>query len=173
MNQDVSREAIFAFLRDEGIPHCAFSHPKADDLPTKLKNDADHGVFGATHCKNLVLANRQKTKFYLLTMPLEKRFRTGPTSRQMGSGRLNFAEDEVLEKLLHTVPGMVSPLELIFDGEHVLSYYMDEDLKEADQLCFHPGDDTYTVVLEKDVFFRRVLPAMGVSVAFVSIPDEE
>lgn len=173
MKENKSKEEIFRFLEEKGISYRAFSHEKTDDPEEKLKHDAQAGIENATHCKNLVLANRQKTKLFLLTMPLEKRFRTGPTSRQMGSGRLNFAEEEHLDRVLHTRSGMVSPLELIFDTEKQISYYMDADLKKAERLCFHPSDDTCTVVFERDEFFGKVLPAMEVLVGFVTIEETQ
>ena len=162
-------ETIFAFLDGIGAPYRAFSHEKTDDLAEKLRHDEAAGVFGATHCKNLLLANRQKTRLFLLTMGFEKRFRTGPVSRQMGSGRLNFAEPEVLRAVLRTTPGMVSPLELIFDSERQVEYSMDQDLREAAFLCFHPGIDTTTVVFETKVFLEQVLPALGVTPRFVDM----
>ncbi len=172
MNQQ-SKEEILRFLDERGIPYRAFSHPKTDTLPEKIQNDAAAGIFRATHCKNLVLANRQKTRFFLLTMSFEKRFRTGPTSRQMGSGRLNFAEDEILETLLHTRSGCVSPLELIFDREKKLSFFLDRDLLQAERICFHPSDDTTTLVFEREDFFEKYLPAIGVTPGFVDLGGEE
>lgn len=163
------KEKILAFLDEKGIAYTAFSHPVTDDLPGKLENDAKAGVYGATHCKNLVLANRQKTKFYLLTMPFGTRFRTGPVSRQMASGRLSFAENRILEGILHTHSGMVSPLELIFDEEKQIAFSMDRELKNAEKICFHPSDDTVTVVLENKEFFEKFLPAAGIAVNFVNI----
>ena len=162
-------DRIFAFLDGIGASYRAFSHEKTDDLAEKIRHDEKAGVFGATHCKNLLLANRQKTRLFLLTMGFEKRFRTGPVSRQMGSGRLNFAEPEVLAKVLRTTPGMVSPLELIFDTERKVEYSMDQDLKNAKYLCFHPGIDTVTVVFETGDFINRVLPALGVTPRFVDM----
>lgn len=166
------RDAIFAFLDKAAIPYVSFSHEPTDDPAEKLRHDAENGVVNATHCKNLVLCNRQKTRFFLLTMPLGKRFFTGPTSRQMGSGRLNFAEDAILQKLLHVSSGRVSPLELIFDDEKQLHYFVDEELLSAEKLCFHPADDGVTVVLERDAFFQKLLPAMGVDFGTVSIPND-
>ncbi len=163
------KEKILAFLDEKGICYTAFSHPVTDDLPGKLENDAKAGVFGATHCKNLVLANRQKTKFYLLTMPFGKRFRTGPVSRQMASGRLSFAENHILEGILHTHSGMVSPLELIFDENKEIAFSMDRELRDVEKICFHPSDDTVTVVLENKEFFEKFLPAAGIAVNFVNI----
>ena len=160
------KERILSFLKEMSVPYVIFSHPKTDTLPEKLNNDAANGVFGATHCKNLVLSNRQKTKFFLLTLPFGKRFRTGPVSRQMTGSRLSLAENSVLEEILKTQSGMVSPLELIFDENKQISFFMDRDLREAEKLCFHPSDDTCTVVLENRDFFAFLQKA-GISVGFV------
>ena len=46
--------------------------------------------------KNLFLNNQQHTKFYLLIMPGEKRFKTKELSKQIHSARLSFASDEIL-----------------------------------------------------------------------------
>ncbi len=161
------KERILSFLDQKKIPYVSFSHPKTDTLPEKLSNDAAAGVFGATHCKNLVLCNRQKTKFFLLTMPFGKRFRTGPVSRQMTSSRLSFAEDKILEEILCTHSGMVSPLELIFDTEKKISFFMDKELLSAERICFHPSDDTCTVVMENRDFFEGFLKEAGIKVGFV------
>ncbi len=166
---NTEKEKILSFLQERKIPYILFSHPVTDDLEGKLKNDAKAGVFGATHCKNLVLANRQKTDFHLLTMPFGKRFRTGPVSRQMASSRLSFAEHEILENILHTHSGMVSPLELIFDTEKKIRFSIDRELKTAEKICFHPSDDTCTVVLENRDFFERFLPEAGIEANFVNI----
>ena len=173
MNENKEKEAIFAFLNEKGIPYRAFSHPKTDTLPEKLKNDEAAGIRNAAHCKNLVLANRQKTRFYLLTMPFEKRFRTGPVSRQMATGRLSFAEEGILAGILQTRSGSVSPLELLFDRDHVIRFSIDRDLLSAERICFHPSDETTTVVLEREDFFGKFLPAIGVEPNFVVIEKAE
>lgn len=173
MDTNSEKQNILGFLEEKEIPYRIFSHPVTDDLEGKLKNDAKAGIENATHCKNLVLCNRQKTKFYLLTMPFGKRFRTGPVSRQMASGRLSFAEDGVLRDLLHTKSGMVSPLELIFDEEKSIAFSMDRELGNVERICFHPSDDTCTVVLENKDFFEKFLPAAGIAVNFVNIELEE
>ena len=171
MNANKEKEAIFAFLKENGIPYRTYSHEKTDTLPEKLKNDAAAGIVNALHCKNLVLCNRQKTAFYLLTMPFEKRFRTGPVSRQMAQSRLSFAEDGVLHGILHTRSGCVSPLELIFDREKVISFSVDRDLLKAERICFHPSEETTTVILEREDFFDRFLPALGITPNFVTVEE--
>ena len=51
-------------------------------------------ALGIRICKNLFLCNRQKTDFYLLTMPEDKPFHTKDLSAQIGSSRLSFAPPE-------------------------------------------------------------------------------
>lgn len=46
-------------------------------------------------CKNLFLCNSQKTNFYLLLMPGDKKFKTKDLSKQIGSARLSFGPYEV------------------------------------------------------------------------------
>lgn len=173
MEQNREKTAILAFLEGHGIPYRIYSHPKTDTLPEKLENDRRAGVENALHCKNLVLANRQKTRFYLLTMPFGKRFRTGPVSRQMASGRLSFAEEGILAGILHTRSGSVSPLELIFDENREIAFFVDRDLLSAERICFHPSEETCTVVLEREDFFRLFLPALGIEAGVVTVEEEE
>lgn len=154
-------EQIFSFLDEKAIPYRAFSHEVTDDLTEKLAHDAENGVFGATHCKNLFLANRSETRFFLLTVPYGEVFRTGPDSRAMGSGRLNFGTKEKLWDFLRVVPGMVSPLELIFDTERKVEFHLDSRLLHAESLCFHPANDAKTVVMETEVFTEKFLPLLG------------
>ena len=61
-------------------------------------------------CKNLFLRNRQKTTFYLLLMPGDKKFVTKDLSGQLGISRLSFAEPEFMEQYLNLTPGSASVL---------------------------------------------------------------
>ena len=65
-----------------------------DALPTiEACQDVDTRL--NTHvCKNLFLCNTQKTSFYLLMMPGEKKFQTKVVSKQLGIARLSFAPEE-------------------------------------------------------------------------------
>lgn len=170
---NLATETILSWLDAHKIPYRAYAHEKTDDLEEKQKNDRENGCAGAVHCKNLVLVNRANTKVYLLSMAYGKRFRTGPVSRAMGSGRLNFAGAEVLQSLLCAESGMVSPLELIFDKGLTIRFFMDRDLENAAAFAFHPASESMTVVLSRDDFFDKFLPALGRAPAFVTFPDNE
>ena len=73
---------------------------------------------GVHICKNLFLCNTQKTTFYLLMMPGDKKFQTKIVSKQLGVSRLSFAPEEYMEELLHITPGSVSVLGLMNDSQN-------------------------------------------------------
>ena len=63
----------YDFLDSLSIPYARTDHERADNMEACNVIDV---VLGVVICKNLFLCNRQKTKFYLLMMPGDKRFRT-------------------------------------------------------------------------------------------------
>ena len=64
----------------------------------------------------LFLCNAQKTRFYLLLMPGDKKFKTKDISKQIGSARLSFGSYEDMERLLDITPGSVSVTGLMNDA---------------------------------------------------------
>jgi len=83
----------YDFLDSLGIEYVRTDHEPADNMEACNKIDA---VLGVIICKNLFLCNRQKTKFYLLMMPGDKKFKTKELSKQINSARLSFADPEAM-----------------------------------------------------------------------------
>lgn len=111
-------------------------------------------------CKNLFLTNAQKTKFYLLMMPGDKKFRTKDLSAQINSARLSFAGEEYMEKFLDITPGSVSVMGLMNDKENHVQLLMDEDVLNGEYIGCHPCINTSSIKLKiKDlleVFLKEV-----------------
>ena len=63
-----------------------------------------------------IYKGRPETKFYLLCMPGDKKFKTKDLSAQINSARLSFAEPEFMEKYLDILPGSVSIMGLANDS---------------------------------------------------------
>ena len=61
----------YDFLDSLGIKYNRTDHVAATTMEACNEIDA---VLGVVICKNLFLCNRQKTKFYLLMMPGDKKF---------------------------------------------------------------------------------------------------
>lgn len=53
----------------------------------------------------------------MLMLPADKKLSAKNVARQIGSPHLSFASAEDMERLLHTYPGAVSVLSLIYDKE--------------------------------------------------------
>ena len=92
----------YDYLDKLGIPYQRTDHEPADNMEACNAIDA---VLGVIICKNLFLCNRQKTAFYLLMMPGDKKFKTKELSAQINSARLSFAEPQDMLKHLDIEPG--------------------------------------------------------------------
>jgi Ala-tRNA(Pro) deacylase len=99
-------------------------------------------------CKNLFLCNAQKTKYYLLLMPGDKKFKTKDLSKQIESARLSFASENDLEKLLGLTPGSVSIMGLMNDTQNQVQLLIDEEILQEEYLACHPCINTSSIKLE-------------------------
>ena len=145
------------FLDRLGISYQRVDHEEAADMETCLKVEE---VLGVKICKNLFLCNRQKTAFYLLMMPGDKKFKTKELSAQINSARLSFADAEDMEKYLDILPGSVSVLGLMNDGERVVQLLIDEDVLADEFVGCHPCINTSTLKLKTKDVIDTFLPAV-------------
>lgn len=102
---------------------------------------------GAPHCKNLLLTNRQRTRFYLLLTDL-KPFRTARLSRELGVSRLSFVPGEDMPALLGVEPGAASPLALLGDPAGRIRLVVDAAVARWPRVCLHPGDSTASLAMD-------------------------
>ena len=80
--------AVYELLEQLEIPYERLDHEETATI--EACQDVDK-LLGIKICKNLFLCNTQKTNFYLLMMPGQKKFRTTEVSKQIQSARLSFA----------------------------------------------------------------------------------
>ena len=120
-------------------------------------------------CKNLVLCNSQKTRFYLLMMPGAKPFRTKELSHQINSSRLSFAPPEYLEKYLDVLPGSVSIMGLMNDKENNITLLIDEDVIKPEFIGCHPCMNTSSLKIKTDDVLNKFLKSTGHTPTFVKL----
>lgn len=111
-------------------------------------------------CKNLFLCNRQKTRYYLLMMPGDKKFLTKDISAQINSARLSFAGDEDMLELLDVTPGSVSVMGLMNDRENRVQLLIDGDVLRSDYVGCHPCMNTSSLRLKVSDLMDRILPVI-------------
>ena len=124
----------YDYLDSLGIRYQRTDHERADNM--EACNVID-GILGVVICKNLFLCNRQKTQFYLLMMPGDKKFKTKELSAQIGSARLSFADPEDMLRYLDIEPGAVSVMGLMNDRNHDVRLLIDEHVLKWEYIGCH------------------------------------
>ena len=148
----------FALLNQLHIPYSRVEHEPAETMEACA---AISDALGIRICKNLFLCNRQKTDFYLLTMPEDKPFHTKDLSAQIGSSRLSFAPEDALWELLRCRPGSATVLGLANDTEHRVQLLIDREVYDAPYFSCHPCICTSTLKLKTSDVLDKLLPHTG------------
>ena len=170
-NDRLPREVrTYDFLDELEIEYERTDHERADNMEACNEIDA---VLGVIICKNLFLCNRQKTNFYLLMMPGDKKFKTKELSAQINSARLSFADPEDMLKYLDIEPGAVSIMGLMNDKGHNVQLLIDEDVLEGEYLGCHPCVCTSSLKMKTADVIEKFLPATGHTYMTVHLIGEE
>ena len=141
----------YDLLDSIGIEYERVDHEATETMEACAEVDAV--LAPAVICKNLFLCNSQKTKFYLLLIRGDKKFKTKEISQQINSARLSFAPPEYMEKYLDITPGSVSVMGLMNDTENEVTLLVDEDVLKAELFGCHPCINTSSLRLKTaDVF---------------------
>lgn len=135
----------------------AFERTTLENFKSDMADDkAKHAII----CKNLFLCNRQKTKFYLLMIPGDKKFLTKDLSQQINSARLSFADGEAMQKYLDVMPGSVSVMGLMNDADNTVQLLIDSDVLQSDYLGCHPCMNTSSLRMKVKDLTEKILPAI-------------
>lgn len=174
MESSIRIERVLQFLQTQEIPYTLLRHNPLFTIEEGLVFwNAQEELKGCTHCKNLFLRNHSGKRHYLVTMECHKSLNFAQLQQIIREGKLTFASEERMERCLGLCPGSVSPLGLIndinlqdanprelFENGHRVKYFIDKDLRNADQMSFHPCDNTASVaLLQAD--FQRFLSIWG------------
>ena len=160
----------YDFLDGLGIEYQRTDHERADNMEACNEIDA---ILGVIICKNLFLCNRQKTNFYLLMMPGDKKFKTKELSSQINSARLSFASPEDMLKYLDIEPGAVSIVGLMNDKNHAVRLLIDEDVLQGEYIGCHPCVCTSSLKIKTSDITDKFLPAVGHKPELVHLVGED
>ena len=160
----------YDFLDELGIEYFRTDHEPANNMEACNEIDA---VLGVLICKNLFLCNKQKTRFYLLMMPGDKKFKTKELSAQINSARLSFADPESMLKYLDIEPGAVSIMGLMNDRNHDVQLLIDEDVLAGEELGCHPCVNTSSMKMKTADVIEKFLPATGHDYLTVHLAGED
>ncbi|MDF2949251.1 MAG: hypothetical protein K0R07_1280 [Sedimentibacter sp.] len=142
-------------LQKLDIPFTGIDHEEAmtmEDLQLVEK------VLDVKVSKNLLLCNTQKTKFYMLIMPGDKKFLTKNLSQQINSARLSFADGAYMEQFLNITPGSLSIFGLMHDKDNNVQLVIDKDVLENEYFGCHPCINTSTLKIKTSDIMNVFLP---------------
>lgn len=156
----------YRLLNELNIPFQRLDHGPA--MTMEDCDDVD-AALDIEHCKNLFLRNTQKTEFYLLLMPHDKKFKTAVLSKQIGTARLSFAEEEFMVKYLDIRPGAVSILGLMNDTEHKVHLLIDSECLTGEYMGAHPCVNTASLRIKTSDIYERFLKYTGHEPVYVNL----
>ncbi len=142
---------LYKTLEELNIPFEYYEHPAVPTIEEAKKYWND---LVATHCKNIFFRNHKGNRHYLVILEESKRADLKSLTRHLGGDRLSFASPQRLERILGLEPGAVSPFGLINDSGREVRVLIDQDLRGASMIYFHPNVNTATVGLSFDDFER-------------------
>ena len=147
--------AVYNLLEKLEIPYLRLDHEVTATVEDCHEVDR---VLGIYICKNLFLCNTQKTDFYLLMMPGDKKFKTKELSSQIHSARLSFAGPEYMEEFLNISPGSVSVMGLMNDGDKRVRLLIDRDVLKDEYVGCHPCVNTSSLKIKTKDILDKFLP---------------
>ena len=142
---------VYAALDAMGIAYSAHQHPPI----FTGEEAAEHwnGVPGVG-IKNLFLRNKKGDRHYLVILAVEKEADLRQLVKTIGDDRLSFGSPERLMSHLGVTPGSVSVFGLLHEGSNGVKVIVDEDLRSAERLIFHPNDNRASVSISFGDFSR-------------------
>lgn len=142
---------VYRVLKELGIAFDYYEHPP---VPTVKEAALYWKDIKATHCKNLFFRNHKGDKHYLVIFEYSHIIQIKDLEQRLKQGKLTFASDNRLLKYLGLSPGSVSPFGLINDKTSHVQVFLDENLKNAERISFHPNLNTASLVLAYTDFMR-------------------
>ncbi len=165
MNLHPSEAKVYEVLNGLGIPYVRHEHPPVFTVEQAKQHWTD---LSGAHCKNLFLRNKKGNRHYLVILLTSKQADLKLLNAKLKEDRLSFGSAERLQKYLGLTPGAVSPFGLINDNKKEVIVILDQDIRRADRVNFHPNINTVTVGIGT-ADFERFLASTGNEVRFFDL----
>ncbi len=156
---------VYKLLDKLNIEYTKIEHPP---LFTCEDNEKYNIKFDAVVCKNLFIRNNNKSQYYVVSLPLEKRVDLKSLQMILGEKRLSFGNENVLEEKLGIKSGAVSIFNIINLKDKDISFILDEDILKYEKVGFHPNINTETVIFNPKEL-HRIFECYDVKYKFIKM----
>ena len=146
-------EAVKAFLDAHQIHYTLHEHPA---VFTVAEADARANTVPGYHCKNLFIREKNTGRYYLVSLDAHKRLDFKLLKTITGSREFRFCSPDELQEKLGLTPGSVSPLGLVNDTRHEVTFLIDEEMWQAPSVSIHPNVNTASLEIPQVSFHKLV-----------------
>ena len=144
--RDMNKQEIYALLSARNIWHEVTEHKAVYNMAEVAEI---HLPYPEADAKNLFIRDDKKRNYYLITVKGNKRVDLKAFRQQNDTRPLTFASEQDLMDMLGLIPGAVTPLGLLNDRVHKVTFWLDQSFLEGSGLIgVHPNDNTATVWLK-------------------------
>jgi Ala-tRNA(Pro) deacylase len=159
---------VYQVLENLNIKYDYYEHPP---VPTVKEAAIYWKDLDAVHCKNLFFRNHKGNRHFLVLIEFYRNLAIKDLEARLKQGKITFASPQRLMKYLGVEAGSVSPFGLINDKENHVHVFIDDNLKNAEKISFHPNQNTASLVISFDDFMRYI-NWTGNSYVFVSLSKD-
>lgn len=138
------QQQVYDYLDKLGIKFDYYEHPEAPTIEIAAQYYRGEGT---TLCKNLFFRNHKGNRHYLVIMDSTHAMDIHDIEHKLHQGKLSFASPERMMKYLGVRPGSVSLFTLVNDVNHEVTLFVDNGLRNAEKVSFHPNDNTASLVI--------------------------
>ena len=160
----MNKQEIYDYLTQKKIWHEITEHGAVFNM-----EDLSHIElpYPDADAKNLFVRDDKKRNYYLITVTSDKRVDLKEFKNKYGTAKLSFASADDLMTCLGLIPGAVTPLGLLNDGQCKVKFFLDSTFLEG-LIGVHPNDNTATVWL-KTADLVTILAESGHEVQIIDI----
>ncbi len=159
---------VYQVLENRNIKYDYYEHPPVHTVKEAYIYWKD---LDAVHCKNLFFRNHKGNRHFLVLIEFYRNLAIKDLEARLKQGKITFASPKRLMKYLGVEAGSVSPFGLINDKENHVQVFIDDNLKNAEKISFHPNENTASLVISFDDFIRYI-DWTGNSYEFVSLSKD-
>lgn len=124
---------------------------------------------GAEIRKTVVACNRQKTDYYLVVLPAEKRFDSKAFAKAMECSRLSFASGDDMVEKLGVAPGSATVMAVLNDAAGIVKVAVDKEVADEEWFACNPGANTTHLKFKTADLIEKFLPAQNHEATIVEL----
>ena len=142
----MNKKEIYDFIKSKNIWYEITEHKAVFNMDELLNIELPYPKYDA---KNLFVRDDKKRNYYLISVKGNKRVDLKEFRNNNGTRPLSFASENDLMSIMKLTAGSVTPLGLLNDDNLKVTFYLDEDFFNGEQIIgVHPNNNTATLWLK-------------------------